>query len=114
MTLNVIVTIHELLCVALLYSVFCRACKTCENVRSDVRLAFALLGWVACAGIAAPLVWGLVPDLFGLALLAAITVVQLVTAQHWEKGVPDKFYKTGHAPRARRSCDSKGGCGHVS
>ena len=113
MTLNLIVTTHELLCVALAYSVFCRACRTCDMVRADVRLAFWLLGLVAFAGIAAPLVWGLVPDVFGLALLGAITVVQLVTAQHWDKGVPDKFYKTGCAPRARRSCDSKGGC-HVS
>lgn len=101
---------HELLCLALLYSVFCRAVHSCEKVRTDVRFAFFLLGIVACAGMAAPLTWHFIPDLFTLALLAAMTGVQLVTAHHWAAGVPDRFYKPGQAPRARRACDLFGGC----
>lgn len=102
---------QEVLCAMLFYSVFCRAVRSCERVRTDIRLAFVCLGLVACAGMAAPLVWGLVTDLFGLALLAAITLVQLVTAHHWENGVPDRFLKPGCLPKNRRETDN-GSC-HV-
>jgi len=102
------IVIHEALCAALFYSVFCRAVRSSELVRADVRFAFFLLGLVACVGMAAPLVWGLVPDLFGLAALAAMTVVQLVTAHHWSAGVPDRFYKPGCVPRCRRATDHRG------
>lgn len=99
------VILHELLCAALFYSVFCRAVRTCDRVRVLVRLAFFGLGVVACAGAAAPLVWGMVPTMFGLALLAAITAVQMVTAHYWAAGVPDRFYKPGCTPTNRRSTD---------
>lgn len=102
--------LHEVLCLALFYSVFCRAVRSCEKVRTDVRFAFFLLGLVACAGMAAPIAWLFVPTGFDLLLLMAITVVQLVTAHHWTAGVPDRFYKPGCAPRQRRACDSLGGC----
>lgn len=107
MSASALVVIHEALCVALFYSVFCRAVRSCEKVRADVRFAFFLLGLVACVGMAAPLVWGLVPDLFGLALLAAMSIVQLVTAHHWAAGVPDRFYKPECAPRRRRATDQQ-------
>lgn len=100
--------LHEALCAAIFYSVFCRSVKSCGKVRADVRLAFLLLGTVASVGMAAPLVWGLIPDLFGLSILAAITVVQLVTARHWSAGVPDKFYRPEHMPRKRRYTDYAG------
>jgi hypothetical protein len=106
MNANHILIVHELLCAALFYSVFFRACRACEKVRTDVRLAFVALGLVACAGMAAPLVWGLVPDLFGLVLLAAMVIVQLVTSHHWTAGVPDRFYKPGCVPRRRRASDA--------
>ena len=102
--------VHEALCLALFYSVFCRCVRSSDKVRTSVRLAFVFLGLVACAGMVAPLVWGVVPDLFSLSLLAAITVVQLVTAHYWRAGVPDRFYKPGCAPRRRRQCDIHGGC----
>lgn len=108
-TAQCILVLHELLCAALFYSVFFRAVQSCEKVRTDVRLAFVALGLVASLGMAAPLVWGLVPDLFGLALLAAMTVVQLVNSHHWSAGVPDRFYKQGYAPRQRRASDHHGG-----
>lgn len=103
MNIGTMILIHELLCAALFYSVFCRAVRSCESVRADVRFAFFVLGVVACAGMAAPLVWGLVPDPFGLALLGAITIVQLVTAHHWSAGVPDRFYKPGCVPKRGRA-----------
>jgi len=113
MTPNTLILIHELLCLALFYSVFCRAVRTCTRVRADVRLAFVALGVVACVGMAAPLAWGMVPSLFGLALLAAVALVQLVTAHYWQSGVPDRFYKPECRPHGRRQCDAQGGCPHA-
>ncbi|WP_207186263.1 hypothetical protein [Rhodocyclus purpureus] len=98
---------HELLCVVLLYTVFCRAVRTDHTVRVDVRAAFCLLGAVACIGVPAPLIWDGVPSTFTLALLAVITVVQVVTARHWANGVPIGFYK----PECTRvHCNAKGSC----
>lgn len=82
---------HELLCVALFYSVFCRAVQSTTAVKLDVRLAFFLLGGVALAGIVAPLAWAFVPDAWSLALLSSIVLVQVVTALHWRHGVPVVF-----------------------
>lgn len=105
MSTATIVLVHELLCVALFYSVFFRAVQTCEKVRANVRFAFFCLGLVACGGMAAPIAWSFVPDLFSLALLAGVALVQLVTTYYWRNGVPDRFYKPGEGPRNRRRSD---------
>lgn len=102
--------LHELLCGALFWTVFCRCVRTDYRVRGDVRLAFVALGIVACIGMAAPLAWGVLPSAFTLLLLAAILAVQIVTSRYWCESVPDKFYKPGHAPKLRRSCEKSGGC----
>lgn len=106
MSIQTIVLFHELLCAALFYSVFFRAVKTSERVRGDIRFAFFVLGSVACAGMAAPIAWSFVPDPFELALLAGVTLVQVVTTHHWRHGVPDRYYKPGTAPRNRRRSDA--------
>lgn len=108
------VALHELLCAVVFYSVFSRAVKSCEKVRGDVRFSFFVLGLVACLGMAAPVVWGQVPDVFGLLLLAAVALVQIVTAQHWATGVPDRFYRPECVPRRRRRTDSQGEMNYVS
>lgn len=105
MALDISIVTHEVLCAALFYTVFCRAVKSCEKVRTDVRLAFFGLGIVASIGMAAPLAIGFVPSLFELALLAAVVAVQIATSLHWEAGVPDRFLKPEHAPRTRRASD---------
>lgn len=102
--------LHELLCGALFYTVFCRCVRTDSRVRGDVRLAFVVLGIVACIGMAAPMAWGVLPSAFTLLLLAAILAVQIVTSRYWCESVPDKFYKPEHTPRQRRSCEKSGGC----
>lgn len=102
--------LHELLCCALFYTVFCRCVRTDYRVRGDVRAAFVCLGIVACLGMAAPLAWGVVPSAFTILLLAAILAVQIVTSRYWCESVPDKFYKPGHSPRQRRACEKTGGC----
>lgn len=112
MSNTLIVLAHEILCLIILWSVFCRSVQSSSSVRADVRTAFFLLGLVACGGIVAPVAWDYAPDLFGFLLLAAIAAVQGVTSYHWSAGVPDKFYKPGCAPRRRRACDIQGGCRH--
>lgn len=86
---------HEILCFALFYSVFCRAVRMDKTTRADIRLVLQVLGTVAAIGIAAPLQWThWTPDWWSMALLASITALQLVTAYHWGRGVPDRFTKT--------------------
>ncbi len=100
------VLIHELLCAALFVTVFCRAVKTDQTVRADVRFAFFILGIVACMGMAAPLAWAHEPDLYQLALLASIVLVQTITAHHWKEEVPPQFVKSQfRRTRKRRASD---------
>lgn len=103
-----VLILHETFCAAIFFSVFCRSVKSSEKVRADVRVAFLLLGTVACIGMAAPLVWGLIPDPFVLSLLASIAGVQIVTARHWNSGVPHSYYRPECAPRLRRATDNAG------
>jgi hypothetical protein len=95
--------LHELLCIALFYSVFCRAVRMDKTTRADVRLALQAMGSVAALGIAVPLQWPTwQPDWFTLALLASITAVQLITAYHWRDGTPGKFSKPTNNNRRSR------------
>lgn len=94
---------HELLCLVLIFTVFCRAVRMNSSVRVDVRLAFFLLGAVACVGVPAPWVWGFNPNAFALMLMAVIALVQIVTSRYWRNGVPLSFYRPEHMPRRRAS-----------
>jgi len=91
---------HILLCVALFYSVFCRAVRMDRTTHSPIRLVLQLLGTVAAIGVAVPLHWpAWHPDWFGLALLASITAVQFVTAYYWARHVPPSFTKVPKGPK---------------
>ena len=83
--------IHELLSIALFYTCFCRAVKTNKTVKEDVLAAFWLLGCVACIAMFAPLAFAWRPDPMSVALLAAVVIVQIVTAVHWKDGIPKEF-----------------------
>lgn len=96
---------HEVLCVALFYTVFCRSVSTNDTVKADVRFAFFVLGVTACMGMVAPIAWGFEPHPFALALLAAVVLVQVITAHHWAHGVPDQFMRSQFRARRRRSTD---------
>ena len=102
-----LIAAHVALCLVLIYSVFVRFVHTDTDVRLDVRLAFFLLGVAACSGVPAPL-FGYVPRVIDLLLLAAFAAVQHVTGRHWQRGVPRDFFKPGCAPR-NRACDGQGG-----
>ena len=104
---EVMLIAHELLCLVLIVTVFCRAVRMDDTVRMDVRLAFFLLGAVACLGVPAPWVWGLYPNPFTLLLLGGIALVQIVTSRYWRTGVPLSFYRPDRMPR-RRASDGEG------
>ena len=104
---DAILIAHELLCLLLIFTVFCRAVRMDSSVRMDVRLAFFLLGVVACIGVPAPWVWGFRPSAFTVLLLAVIVLVQIVTSRYWHNGVPLSFYRPERMP-CRRSTDRRG------
>ena len=83
----------ELLCLALLYSVFCRLVHTSVSTRLDVRLSIFALGLASLVGLGAPL-YGWEPDLVVLCITVASVAMQLVSARHWRKGVPEQFNRT--------------------
>lgn len=97
----VIHLVHELLCVALVWSCFCRSVLMDENVRKPVRLAFWFLGFAAIAAAVFPIAFPEVPlfqpNWLTVLLLLAIVLVQYVTAMFWSGRTPQRFLKDGHA-----------------
>lgn len=88
-------TLHVILSAALLYSQFCRSVKMHGgNTKMPVILAFYGLTAASILSLFAPIVLpGWRPSWDTLALLAAITVVQLVTSRYWKRGAPIAFRK---------------------
>jgi hypothetical protein len=84
--------IWEVLCCALLYSVFCRLVHTTVSTRISVRFAIFFLGLAALVGIGAPL-YGWEPDPVSILITAACLLMQLVAAHFWRGGVPRNFQK---------------------
>lgn len=97
--------IHEFLCIALFYTVFCRAVHSDARVKTDVRFAFFMLGVMACMGMVTPLVWQYQPGVYEISLLASVVLVQAVTAYHWQHGVPEQFVQTQYRARHHRKTD---------
>ena len=88
MTYNLLVTA---LCLALLYSSFCRLLKTDDGTLLEIRHGFALMG-AASAGV----LWALwlhahmLPWAW-LLMLTSIVWIQLSTARHWKYQAPAAF-----------------------
>lgn len=84
--------LHVMLSLALLGSQFCRAIATDKHTRLPILLAFYALTAAAVFSLFAPIVvkdWH--PSWVTIALLAAITLVQWVTAHYWKNGTPRAF-----------------------
>lgn len=97
--------IHEVLCAALFYSIFCRAVHTDDRVKLDVRFSFFVMGAASLMSAVAPIAWGHEPRVYDLLLLGSVVLVQLVASQHWRKGVPEQFIRPEFRPRNRRQSD---------
>ena len=98
------VTLWEVLCFALLYSVFCRAVKIDKTTLTSLKLAVWVMGLVAILGIGAP-VYGWEPDVISMLLVIALLCMQSATAAHWVHGVPDQFVDPRFKKRRRRAGD---------
>jgi hypothetical protein len=84
--------VHIVLCLALLYSQFCRAVKTDRTTKLPVLLAFYVLTAAVVFSLFAPVVLpGWQPSLDSILFMLAVLVVQAVTATHWRHGAPDSF-----------------------
>lgn len=90
----------ELLCVALLWSVFCRSVRVDTTTRIEIRLALQIVGIAALIGLGAPL-YGWVPDVVTMIIVGAIVIMQAVMAQLWRHGVPHPFIQELHRPKRR-------------
>lgn len=90
--------VHVFLCLALLYSQFCRAVKTDKTTKLPVLLAFYFLTVAVVFSLFAPvIVPGWRPTIDFILFLLAVLVVQAVTAMHWRDGVPIVFRETMYA-----------------
>jgi len=87
--------LHEILCVLMLHGAFCRLVRVNQETHISIRIAFFLIGFSACAGIAQPINTSWAPSIFELSLLVGVVTMQLVTAHRWRDGVPDKFQIRG-------------------
>ena len=90
--------VHVILCLALLYSQFCRAVKTDRTTKLPVLLAFYALTVAVVFSLFAPVIlpgWQPSPD--SVLFMFAVLVVQAVTAMHWRHGVPVAFRETMYA-----------------
>lgn len=89
-TETAILLAHELACLLLFFSVFCRMNKTTRATHTSVRLSFWVLGTVALLGVPWPML-GWPMELFGVALALAIVLVQWVTSHYWQGAAPRQF-----------------------
>lgn len=86
--------INTVLCAALFYTCFCRLVRTDKGTTlASVRAGFFVLGAATfCCGVA-PFLWAYSPQVPALLVQGAITLVQGITARHWQHGVPCQFRK---------------------
>lgn len=83
----------------LFWTCFCRLVRTDGQTFWQVRAGFAVLGAVAVALMLAPFGWlapclpAVRPSVAQVSLLAAIVLVQALTARFWRDGVPCHFQR---------------------
>lgn len=85
-----VLILHEILCMLLLWTCFCRATRTNAQTKKPILLAFYLLSVAALWATFAPLI-GWMPDSVSLLLLASMTLVQTTTARFWQQSPPQAF-----------------------
>ena len=90
----------EVLCWALLWSVFLRLIHVDKTTKTEVRIVLVLAGIAALIGIGAPL-YGWLPDGVTLIVLGALVAMELVLSQNWKNGIPVQFVKALHRPHRR-------------
>lgn len=102
MSAQVSIVAHLMMCLYIFWSVFLRAKWLDDRTLPGVRLVFCVLGAVALLGVAWPISRQWSPDLWTLALLAAVCLVQRVTAERWRDGVPVQFIRHECRPESAK------------
>lgn len=92
MTQQVLLVVHELLCVALFISAFCRAVPLSIQTRVEIRLMVLATGMTACVGVILPL-WNWSPGWFSILLLTVWVITQAIMDKHWHDQI-ESFCKT--------------------
>lgn len=92
------VVVWEALSLVLLWTCFCRAVRTDQSTRFDIRLSLWALGLASLICIGAP-VYGWQPDTVVMTLLASVVLVQVSTSALWRQGVPGSFANGPHMPQ---------------
>lgn len=85
----------------LAYSGFCRLVHTTDKTKVSVRVSIILLSLAAPMNMFAPGIWGLAPTAPQLGLLAAITLVQVITKSVWVNGPHETLLKTYKKNRSK-------------
>lgn len=89
-----ILSAHELLCLALFWSVFCRSAITHgHRTKLSIRVSLLVLGAAALAAMVAPF-YGWQPDGVTLLMLLAYVAMQVTTAELWRDGTPEPFQRS--------------------
>ena len=96
MAISISLIAHEVLCLALFYSAFCRAVWANSQTQRRMRFIILMTGSVSSLGMLAPISWGYEPNWFELMLLAMAVVSQMITSTNWRDGVPEIFQKKKH------------------
>lgn len=100
--MNKLLIVWEVLCLALVWSVFCRSTLVDITTRPEVKMALRLFGLAAVAGVGLPL-YGFVPSWEVVALPAIAVCVQALTARNWCYGVPRRFTRRLHRQKGGQS-----------
>lgn len=90
----------EVLCIAMLWSVFVRLVHVDKTTKTEVRLVLVLAGIAALVGIGAPL-YGWLPDGMTLFMFGVSVVMETVLSSVWQYGIPVQFIKDLHKPKRR-------------
>lgn len=90
----------EVLCLALLWSVFCRLIHVDKTTKPEVRAVLVVAGLAALIGIGVPL-YGWLPDGITLIVLGPLVSMELVLSKNWRYGIPVQFIKDLHKPHRR-------------
>lgn len=103
-SLTPMLVLHEVLSLALIYSIFCRAVRADRRVRIELRLSMWALWMSAVASALAPF-QGIDVDTLHIVFLLALCALHLATARYWRHGVPPLFIKPECRGYRRRAED---------
>lgn len=90
----------EGLCIALLWSVFCRLIHVDKTTKPEVRTVVRCTGLAAILGIGAP-IYGWEPDTVTMIIMTAVVSMEIVLSQNWKYGIPSQFILDIHRPKRR-------------